>query len=97
MLQLNIIHETPEMQSQLVSAHGMLAILEVLESRTSRDVTLKLLQIINAVSDPRHFHRIECLTDTMRHAVARHGGHGVPRELLSYWVRSKCHYMRGIC
>ena len=49
MLQLNIIHETPEMQSQLVSAHGMLAILEVLESRTSRDVTLKLLQIVNAV------------------------------------------------
>lgn len=38
------------MQSQLVSAHGMLAILEVLESRTSRDVTLKLLQIVNAVS-----------------------------------------------
>ncbi len=37
------------MQSQLVSAHGMLAILEVLESRTSRDVTLKLLQIINAL------------------------------------------------
>ncbi|KAI0683103.1 kinase-like protein [Earliella scabrosa] len=46
---LNIIHETPEMQSQLVSAHGMLAILEVLESRTSRDVTLKLLQIVNAL------------------------------------------------
>lgn len=44
------MHDTPEMQSQLVSAHGMLAILEVLESRTSRDVTLKLLQIINAVS-----------------------------------------------
>ena len=40
------------MQSQLVSAHGMLAILEVLESRTSRDVTLKLLQIVNAVSTP---------------------------------------------
>ncbi|RPD56118.1 kinase-like protein [Lentinus tigrinus ALCF2SS1-7] len=46
---LNIIHDTPEMQSQLVSAHGMLAILEVLESRTSRDVTLKLLQIVNAL------------------------------------------------
>ena len=44
--------DTPEMQSQLVSAHGMLAILEVLESRTSRDVTLKLLQIVNAVSTP---------------------------------------------
>ena len=38
------------MQSQLVSAHGMLAILEVLESRIARDVALKLLQIINAVS-----------------------------------------------
>ncbi|KAI0718192.1 kinase-like protein [Cerioporus squamosus] len=46
---LNIIHDTPEMQSQLVSAHGMLAILEVLESRTSRDVTLRLLQIVNAL------------------------------------------------
>ena len=41
--------DTPEMQSQLVSAHGMLAILEVLEGRSSRDVTLKLLQIVNAV------------------------------------------------
>ncbi|PIL35163.1 hypothetical protein GSI_02952 [Ganoderma sinense ZZ0214-1] len=46
---LNIIHDTPEMQSQLVSAHGMLAILEVLESRTARDVALKLLQIVNAL------------------------------------------------
>ncbi|OCH90450.1 kinase-like protein [Obba rivulosa] len=46
---LNIIVETPEMQSQLVSAHGMLAILEVLEGRSSRDVNLKLLQIVNAL------------------------------------------------
>lgn len=37
------------MQSQLVSAHGMLAIMEVLESRTSRDVNLKLLEIVNTV------------------------------------------------
>ncbi|KAH8077271.1 kinase-like protein [Cristinia sonorae] len=44
---LSIIIETPEMQSQLVSSHGMLAILEVLEGRASRDVTLKLLQIVN--------------------------------------------------
>ncbi|THH30590.1 hypothetical protein EUX98_g3597 [Antrodiella citrinella] len=44
---LNIIIETPEMQPQLVSSHGMLAILEVLEGRASRDVTLKLLQIVN--------------------------------------------------
>lgn len=39
------------MQTQLVSAHGMLAILEVLEAKSSsRDVTCKLLQIINLVS-----------------------------------------------
>ncbi|KAF9525506.1 hypothetical protein CPB83DRAFT_859376 [Crepidotus variabilis] len=42
-----IMTETPEMHSQLVSSHGMLAILEVLEGRCSRDVVMKLLQIIN--------------------------------------------------
>ena len=41
--------ETPDMQVQLVSSHGMLAILEVLEGRCSRDVIMKLLQIINLV------------------------------------------------
>ena len=41
--------ENPEMQGQLVSAHGMLAILEVLEGRCARDVVLKLLQIVNLV------------------------------------------------
>ncbi|KAF8073920.1 hypothetical protein FPV67DRAFT_1479798 [Lyophyllum atratum] len=44
---LNIIDDTPEMQIQLVSSHGMLAILEVLEGKCSRDVIMKLLQIIN--------------------------------------------------
>ncbi|CAA7265498.1 unnamed protein product [Cyclocybe aegerita] len=44
---LNIMGETPEMQVQLVSSHGMLAILEVLEGRCSRDVIMKLLQIVN--------------------------------------------------
>jgi hypothetical protein len=38
------------MQLQLVSSHGMLAILEVLEGRVSRDAAVKLLQIINMVS-----------------------------------------------
>jgi hypothetical protein len=33
-----------------VSSHGMLAILEVLEGKCSRDVIMKLLQIINLVS-----------------------------------------------
>jgi len=42
--------ESPEMQVQLVSSHGMLAILEVLEARCSRDVIIKLLQMINLVS-----------------------------------------------
>ena len=37
------------MQAQLVSAHGMLAILEVLESKPSRDVIIRLLEIINLV------------------------------------------------
>ncbi|KAL4249212.1 non-specific serine/threonine protein kinase [Abortiporus biennis] len=59
---LNIIVETPEMQSQLVSAHGMLAILEVLEGRSSRDVTLRLLQIVNTlVTSDMHFLESFCL------------------------------------
>jgi len=48
--QLIIMTESPEMQTQLVSSHGMLAILEVLEGRCSRDVIMRLLQIINLVS-----------------------------------------------
>lgn len=44
---LNIFEETPEIQVQFVSSHGMLAILEVLEAKCSRDVIMKLLQIIN--------------------------------------------------
>lgn len=44
---LAIMTDTPEMQSQLVSSHGMLAILEVLEEHCSRDVAERLLQIIN--------------------------------------------------
>lgn len=37
------------MHDQMVSSHGMLAILEVLEGKCSRDVTMKLLQILNMV------------------------------------------------
>ncbi|KAI0060355.1 hypothetical protein BV25DRAFT_1917717 [Artomyces pyxidatus] len=44
---LSIMSEAPEMQGQLVSAHGMLAILEVLEGRASREVTMRLLHIVN--------------------------------------------------
>ncbi len=49
-VKMGILSDAPEMQSQLVSAHGMLAILEVLEGRGSRDVIMRLLQIINLVS-----------------------------------------------
>ncbi|KAF5360481.1 hypothetical protein D9756_004630 [Leucocoprinus leucothites] len=48
---IEIMEESPEMQSQLVSSHGMLAILEVLEATRHRDVTMKLLQIINLFAD----------------------------------------------
>jgi hypothetical protein len=47
---LTIMTEAPEMQAQLVSSHGMLAILEVLESKPSRDVIIRLLKVINLVS-----------------------------------------------
>ncbi|KAH7885180.1 hypothetical protein F5I97DRAFT_1883246 [Phlebopus sp. FC_14] len=44
---IGIMTENPEMLVQLVSSHGMLAILEVLEGKCSRDVLMKLLHIIN--------------------------------------------------
>lgn len=44
---IEILDETPEMQNQLMSSHGMLAILEVLESKPPRDITIRLLEIIN--------------------------------------------------
>jgi len=48
--QINIMTENPDMLVQLVSSHGMLAIMEVLEGKCSRDVLMKLLHIINLVS-----------------------------------------------
>ncbi|KAF8318953.1 kinase-like protein, partial [Clavulina sp. PMI_390] len=44
---LNLALETPEMQLQIVSSHGLLAILEVLESGPSRDVVVNLLKLTN--------------------------------------------------
>ncbi|EJU03326.1 Pkinase-domain-containing protein [Dacryopinax primogenitus] len=46
---LAITEETPELQMQVVSAHGMLAMLEVLESNPSRDVVRRLLHLINTL------------------------------------------------
>lgn len=49
-LQIDILSDSPEMKSVIVSAHGMLPILEVLETCPRRDVILRLLRIVNAVS-----------------------------------------------
>jgi hypothetical protein len=55
------MEESPEMHGQLVSSHGMLVILEVLEARRHRDVTVKLLQIINLVSFHPCFDEEQCV------------------------------------
>ena len=55
-VQLGILADAPEMQSHLVSSHGMLAILEVLKGRASREVLMRLLQIINLVRAPLALH-----------------------------------------
>ncbi|KZT60691.1 Pkinase-domain-containing protein [Calocera cornea HHB12733] len=46
---LAITEETPELQMQVVSAHGMLAMLEVLESNPSRDVVRRVLHLVNTL------------------------------------------------
>ena len=78
--------ESSEMQTQLVSAHGMLAILEVLEGKCSRDVTMKLLQIINLVSRGS---LIECCRSTEPSFPARYSRPGLLGELLSNWVSDR--------
>lgn len=55
--QLAILTDAPEMLSQLVSSHGMLAILEVLEGNCSREVNMKLLHIVNLVRPPNLYPR----------------------------------------
>lgn len=46
---MDIISETPETKDNVVGAHGMLPILEVLETCQKREVVLKLLKIVNAI------------------------------------------------
>ncbi|KAF8194145.1 hypothetical protein BJ912DRAFT_1021429 [Pholiota molesta] len=90
---LNIMAETPEMQVQLVSSHGMLAILEVLEGRCSRDVIMKLLQIINLlVTEDLGFLESFCLI----------GGIPVMMEFTSKKYPSECrleasNFIRLLC
>lgn len=47
---MEILSDSPEIKDNIIGAHGMLPILEVLESCTVREVILKLLKIVNAVS-----------------------------------------------
>ena len=47
---MEILLESPETKDNVISAHGMLPILEVLEQAETREVILKLLKIVNAVS-----------------------------------------------
>ncbi|GHJ83897.1 hypothetical protein NliqN6_0299 [Naganishia liquefaciens] len=44
---LSVLDGSEELQDHFVFAHGMLAVLEVLEAKPSRDVTLNLLKIVN--------------------------------------------------
>ncbi len=46
---MEILMDSPEMKSVIITAHGMLPILEVLETCNRRDVVLRLLKIVNAV------------------------------------------------
>lgn len=69
------------MQSQLVSSHGMLAVLEVLEGNCSREVNTKLLHIVNLVYGV--FFPFYLLPD---YFLACHGRCRVSGEFLSYWV-----------
>lgn len=90
--------DAPEMQGQLVSAHGMLAILEVLEGRGSREVIMRLLQIINLVSTPwglvfdfdflREYARVVLPADHPARSVAGHGRCKLFGGFLSHWVCS---------
>lgn len=49
-IQLEILIESFETKNNIIGAHGMLPILEVLETCKKREVILKLLRIVNAVS-----------------------------------------------
>ncbi|KDR82414.1 hypothetical protein GALMADRAFT_220413 [Galerina marginata CBS 339.88] len=90
---LSIMTETPEMQVQLVSSHGMLAILEVLEGRCSREVIMKLLQIVNLlVTEDLGFLESFCLI----------GGIPVMMEFTSKKYPSECrleasNFIRLLC
>lgn len=46
---LEVLYDSPDTKSVIISAHGMLPILEILESCKSRDIILNLLRILNLI------------------------------------------------
>ena len=49
---LDILTDSPELKAVVVSSHGMLPILEILENCTRSDTILRLLKIVNAIISP---------------------------------------------
>ncbi|KAI9696937.1 MAG: hypothetical protein M1836_004898 [Candelina mexicana] len=46
---MDVLSESPETKSVIISAHGMLPMLEILENCRRREVILRLLKIVNAI------------------------------------------------
>ena len=46
---IQVLSESPELKSVIISSHGMLPILETLEECTDKDIVLRLLKIINLI------------------------------------------------
>ncbi|KAK3063807.1 hypothetical protein LTS18_012617 [Coniosporium uncinatum] len=48
---MKVLLESPELKNVIISSHGMLPILEILETCKRRDVVLSLLKIVNMIID----------------------------------------------
>jgi len=46
---MQVLVESPEMKTVIISAHGMLPILEILETSERREIILRLLKIVNMI------------------------------------------------
>ena len=46
---LEVLYDSPETKSVIISAHGMLPILEILETSKSRDIIFNLLRMVNII------------------------------------------------
>ncbi len=50
---MDVLSDSPETKNVIISAHGMLPMLEILDTCRRRDVILRLLKIVNAVGDSK--------------------------------------------